>query len=82
MSDNNHKSYVVYILRRKHEYLYYGITNDPERQEIEHIAEGKKFTGMRLVSGNMSYPEAEARKQKFLEIYKKEHGEFPRYNKA
>lgn len=62
--------------------VYVGITNNMERREAEHRAEGMKFTSMRKV-GNITTPQgASDWETARIQTYQQNHGgSTPKYNK-
>ncbi len=64
------------------ELVYVGITNNIERREAEHRAEGMKFSSMRKV-GNITTPQAASDwETERIQTYQKNHGgNTPKYNK-
>ena len=71
-----------YELRKGHEIVYIGITNDPERRESEHESAPERFTKMNLVGPAVTEESARDWEQERLETYRKGHdGRLPRYNK-
>lgn len=72
---------VTYNLMDGKEVVYKGTTNDPERREQEHRAEGKKFSGMRITSRRMTQEGAKQKEDEALEQYRSAHGgRSPKYN--
>ena len=63
-------------------HIYVGITNDMERREAEHRADGMQFASMRKV-GNITTPEAASDWETArIHTYQKNHGgDTPQYNK-
>jgi len=45
---------VTYDLKDGHRVVYRGTTDDPERREREHHAEGKRFTRMTITSAKLA----------------------------
>ena len=62
--------------------VYVGITNDLERREAEHIADGMQFSSMKKV-GNVTTQEAASKwETERIQTYQKNHsGSTPKYNK-
>lgn len=62
--------------------VYVGITNDMERREAEHRADGMEFSSMRKV-GNITTTEAASDwETNRIRTYQKNHGgDTPQYNK-
>lgn len=72
---------VTYALKKGGKTVYIGTTNDPDRREIEHKADGKKFTKMTLTSRRMTEAGAQKKEEKAIQRYKKNQGKTPKYNK-
>lgn len=73
---------VTYDLKRGHKVVYRGTTNDPERREQSHRAEGKKFDQLVVTSRRMTQDGAKRKEAENLETYRKGHGgKNPLYNK-
>lgn len=73
---------VTYDLKNGPKIVYRGTTNDPERRESEHKADGKKFTKMVITSRKMTEDGAKQKESEALEIYRRNHGgKNPKYNK-
>lgn len=69
-----------YVLKDERKIVYIGITNDTERREQEHKAEGKKFTSM-IPDFPCSEKTAHKHEQEKIERYKRSHkGKKPKYN--
>jgi predicted GIY-YIG superfamily endonuclease len=69
-------------LKDGHRVVYRGTTDNPERREQEHQANGKKFTKMAITSVRVTEETAKAREAEALERYRRGHGgRNPRYNK-
>jgi len=79
---NAKRNTVTYVLKDDHETIYIGQTNDPERREQEHIADGKKFTKMTITSPKLTEKSAIQKEQEALARYKKNQGKLPKYNKT
>ena len=71
----------VYALREKRRIVGYGITDDLERRETEHRADGKRFNSMKPVGPARTRESAEDREAQLIEGFEKTHGRRPRYNK-
>ena len=70
-----------YKLNQGRKVVYYGITNDPERREDEHITEGKNFSNMKVVGPVVKRDTALNWEQEKIDNYKKNHrGRKPKYN--
>ena len=73
---------VTYDLKRDRRVVYRGTTNDPERRENEHRAEGKRFDRLVVTSRRMTEQGASRKEAENLETYRKGHGgKNPLYNK-
>ncbi len=74
---------VTYELKDGKKVVYRGTTNDPERRQEEHDADGKEFTQMNITSRKMTKEGAEKKETEQLETYKRGHsGENPKYNET
>lgn len=72
----------LYQLKDGNEIVYYGITNNPDRREIEQENSDKKFTRMRIWRYPMSRESAEKRETEEIQRYQRQHGgRPPKYNK-
>ena len=61
--------------------VYIGITNDPERREAEHRAEGKVFRTFHVVPPRVTKAGAEMWEEERLASYRRNHkGKNPKYN--
>ncbi len=79
---SNKRDTVTYDLVEGNKVVYRGTTNDLERREAEHRADGKKFTSARPTSRKMTEEGAKKKEAENLERYRKGHsGEGPKYNK-
>lgn len=72
---------VIYELKQGKKVVYKGTTNNPERREAEHKAQGKRFTKMNVTSRKMTEEGAKKQEAKSLDTYKRNQGKLPRYNK-
>ncbi len=70
-----------YELRKKRKLVYVGITNDPERREAEHRAEGNDFTSINVVRPPVTRESAERWEEQRLKTFLENQGRLPRYNK-
>ena len=74
---------VTYELKKNRKVVYRGSTDDPERREAEHRAEGKKFDRLRPTSRRMTREGAEKKEAEQLAAYRRGHdGENPPLNKT
>ena len=72
---------VTYDLKRGPEVVYQGTTNDPDRREREHRAQGKDFDHLRVTSRRMTSEGAKAKEAENLARYRRGHrGRNPQYN--
>ncbi len=72
-----------YELKRGHEVVYRGITNNPERRAAEHEDDGKDFTHIRIVGPRVMRETAERWEEESLATYRKNHGgRNPDYNET
>ena len=72
---------VTYDLKQGRKVVYKGTTNKPERREIQHRDEGKRFDRMLVTSRPMTEVGAKRKEAKQLEQYRKSHdGKNPKYN--
>ena len=72
----------TYDLKQGQQVVYRGTTNDPERREREHRAEGKRFSRLVVTSRRMTDEGAKRKEAKSLATYRKGHGgRSPRYNR-
>ena len=70
-----------YELRDRNRVVYIGITNDPDRREEHHRAEGKRFSRMWLIGRQTTRAAAERWEEERLASYRRSHGgKNPRYN--
>lgn len=70
-----------YELRDGNRVVYVGITNDLERRESEHRAEGMDFTSIHKVGNATTRSAAEDWEAQRIAIYKDNHGgDRPKYN--
>lgn len=77
MSRNTYK----YELRDGNRVVYVGITNDLERREAEHRAEGMDFTSIRKIGNVTTRDAAEQWEADRIATYMDNHsGECPKYN--
>ena len=73
---------VTYDLKKGHEVVYRGTTNDPDRREREHRDAGFDFDRLVPTSVRMTPQGARSREANNLERYRRNHkGRNPRYNK-
>ena len=80
MAKRNHHRYE---LRDHRKIVYIGITDDSERREREHEADGKRFSSMNEVGPAVTQASAEKWEEHRLEQYRKSHGgRNPRYNET
>lgn len=76
------RDYYRYELYDQGKIIYIGITNDPQRREEEHQAEGKKFRTMSIRGPAVSKATAERWEEKRLASFRNNHrGRNPKYNK-
>ena len=72
----------TYELKKGRDVVYRGTTNDFERREAEHRADGKDFDKMIKTSRKMSEESAKKNEAESLATYRKNHGgKNPKYNK-
>lgn len=72
---------VTYDLKRGPKIVYRGTTNDPERREREHRAQGKSFDRLAVTSRRMTDEGAKAKEAENLARYRRGHrGRNPQYN--
>lgn len=77
------RNYYRYELKQHRKVVYRGITKDPERREMEHRNEGKRFTHMKIVGPAVTKEAAEEWEEKSLESFRKSHGgRNPKYNET
>ena len=70
-----------YELHDGHRTVYVGTTNDPERREAEHRADGKEFTKMTIIGGPSTSEGAGKWEEERIDTYKRNHGgDRPKYN--
>lgn len=70
-----------YELHDGHRTVYVGTTNDPERREAEHRADGKEFTKMAIIGGPSTSEGAGKWEEERIDTYKRNHGgDRPKYN--
>lgn len=75
------RDYVLYELRKGREIVYFGITNEPDRREVEH-KQDKDFTSMNVITPKLTLESAKKREAERVETYKSNHGgKPPKYNK-
>jgi predicted GIY-YIG superfamily endonuclease len=80
MSSN--RNYSRYVLRKGHEIVYIGITDDPARRDQEHRAQGKTFSNLSVEGPVVTEGSARKWEAKRLETYQRNHGgQNPKYNK-
>ena len=71
----------LYELKDGRVIVYYGISNNPDRREIEQANSGKKFTHMNIIGAALTRPSAERRETEEIQRYQRQHGgRPPRYN--
>ncbi len=71
-----------YVLKNGNKIQYVGITNDPQRREIEH-RQNKVFQKMEIVGRATTRQNAEKWETQRIETYKKYHGgEIPLLNRT
>ncbi len=72
----------TYELKEGRKVVYRGTTNDLERREAEHRADGKNFDRMIKTSRNMTEDGAKKKETESLDKFRKNHGgKNPKYNK-
>jgi predicted GIY-YIG superfamily endonuclease len=71
----------LYELRDKGKVVYRGITTDVERRVKEHARDGKRFTTY-WYSTPSCRENAYKYEKEGIQIYKRDHGRRPRYNKV
>ena len=72
---------VTYDLKKGREVVYRGTTNNPERREREHRAEGKDFDRLAVTSRRMTDDGAKSKEAENLARYRRGHGgRNPQYN--
>lgn len=77
------RNYYRYELKDGRKTVYVGITNDPQRREIEHRNDGKRFNKLDIVGSAVTQRSAEKWEEERLATYNKNHkGKGPRYNKT
>ena len=70
-----------YELHDGHRTVYVGTTNDPERREAEHRADGKEFTKMTIIGGPSTSEGAGKWEEERIDTYKRNlGGDRPKYN--
>ena len=73
---------VLYALKKGNKVEYIGTTNDPDRREAEHAADGKNFGHMKVLTRRMTEEGAQQQEADALETYRRSHGgKNPRLNK-
>ena len=71
----------LYELKNGPKIVYYGLSSDPDRREIEHDNSGKKFTHMNIKSVALTRESAERREREEIQRYQRQHGgKPPKYN--
>ena len=74
---------VTYELKEGKKVVYRGTTNDPERRQKEHVADGKTFTRMNVTSRKMTEEGAGKKEAEQLARYRSGHGgKNPKYNET
>lgn len=77
------RDFYNYELKRGHQVVYRGTTNDLERREGEHRRAGKDFTHMNKVGIAKTEQGARAAERQSLETYRRSHqGRNPEYNRT
>jgi len=77
------RNYFRYELKKGNNVLYRGITNNPERRELEHKDEGKRFSHMNVVGPAVTQKSAEIWEEESLEQFRNSHeGKNPKYNET
>ncbi len=77
------RNYYRYHLKDGKEIVQFGITNSPERREVEHKNERKKFTRLQVVGPSVTKETAERWEENSLATYRRGHkGKNPKYNKT
>lgn len=72
-----------YRLYHKHQIVYTGISDDPERRAMEHTRAGIRFTSMSVQGPAVTRDSAERWEEDQLAKYRRSHrGRNPRYNKT
>ena len=72
-----------YELKNNRQVVYRGITNNPDRREVEHDNTDKKFTALRIIGPAVTRQAAELWEEKSLETYRQTHGgKNPEYNET
>lgn len=75
------RDYYRYKLNDGNNVVYFGITNNPDRRESEHVSEGKNFSNMKIVGPVVKKETALNWEQERIDQYEKNHrGRKPRYN--
>lgn len=73
----------LYELKDRNEVVYYGISKDPDRREIQHLNTGKKFTHANVKSVALTRESAERREKQNIQRYQRQHGgKPPKYNQG
>ena len=72
---------VTYELKTGNKIEYIGTTNDPDRRELEHKDEGKKFSHLKITSRRMTEEGAMKKEEAAIKQYKSNQGKTPKYNK-
>lgn len=76
------RDYSRYELKNGNNVLYVGITDNPERREVEH-KEDKNFSHMNIIGPKVTKDSAEEWEEKRLEQYRENHGgKNPKYNET
>lgn len=71
-----------YELRKGHEIVYFGVSNNPERRAAEHLYEGKRFTHMNVTGPVVTRNSAMDWEEEKRDGYARNHrGYLPRYNR-
>lgn len=71
----------LYELKDGKKIVYFGISNDPDRREIQQANSGKRFTHMNIRSVALTRESAENREWDEIQKYQEQHGgRPPKYN--
>ncbi len=76
------KNTITYNLKQDRKVVYKGITQDPEKREMQHKQEGKRFSHLQPTSRKMTEAGAKRKEAQDLKQYRQNHGgRNPKYNK-
>ena len=81
MGNTNSAKMRAYLLLNGSEIVYVGFTSDLRARVLEHELQGRKFTRLEAISGEVNRKEAMEKDTEFIRSYMAKHdGRIPMYN--